>query len=253
MFVYKIINQINNKSYIGQTIRPVEQRFKRHISDAINNILDTHFARVLRKYGQENFSIEVIDTASNQNELNFKEQYWIKFYDSINNGYNETDALFKCGGNTYKNKTSEELKIIGNKICRSKTKELNPNAHQIKCYNIFTQEELIFPTVKDCQEHFNECTHRFITSRVTNKVKSLYKNIWKIAYKENEYEEFFQIGHRRGTATKIINLINGQEQIFDSIRQAARKCNINRNHINKHIKNNETEFIIEQYKIIILS
>ena len=66
MWIYKITNIQNNKAYIGQTIRPIEQRFKRHLSDALNNILDTHFARAIRKYGKENFSLEIIDTAQSQ-------------------------------------------------------------------------------------------------------------------------------------------------------------------------------------------
>lgn len=115
MFIYKITNQINNKVYIGQSIRPIEQRFQRHISDAINNILDTHLARAIRKYGKDNFMIELIDTAITQDELNFKEQYWIRFYNSVFDGYNETDAIYKSGGNTYQSKTDEELNAIKEK------------------------------------------------------------------------------------------------------------------------------------------
>ena len=63
MWIYKITNIQNNKVYIGQSIRPIEQRFKRHINDAINNKLDTHFARAIRKYGKDSFRIETIDTA----------------------------------------------------------------------------------------------------------------------------------------------------------------------------------------------
>ena len=51
--IYIITNIQNNKVYIGQTIRPVEYRFNRHINDALNNKLDTHFARAIRKYGKE--------------------------------------------------------------------------------------------------------------------------------------------------------------------------------------------------------
>ena len=105
MWIYKIINIQNNKVYIGQSIRPINQRFQRHINDSLNNILDTHFARAIRKYGKENFIIEEIDTANTQEELNEKEQYWIKYYNSVTNGYNETDAISKCGGNTYQSKT----------------------------------------------------------------------------------------------------------------------------------------------------
>ena len=95
MWIYKITNIQNNKVYIGQTIRPVEQRFHRHLNDALNNVIDTHFARAIRKYGKENFVIEIIDSASNQQELTQKEQYWIKYYNSTEIGYNETNATSK--------------------------------------------------------------------------------------------------------------------------------------------------------------
>ena len=93
MWIYKITNIQNNKVYIGQTIRPVKDRFNRHINDALNNIIDTHFARAIRKHGKENFQIEIIDTAQNQNELNEKERYWIQYYNSVKEGYNETASV----------------------------------------------------------------------------------------------------------------------------------------------------------------
>ena len=120
MYIYKITNKVNGKVYIGQSIRPIEQRFQRHINDAVNNILDTHFARAIRKYGKENFYIELVETCDNQTELNLREQYWIRKYDSINNGYNETDATSKCGGNTYMSKTESEMKEISEKISKTK-------------------------------------------------------------------------------------------------------------------------------------
>ena len=95
MWIYKITNIQNNKVYIGQTIRPIQDRFNRHINDAINNIIDTHFARAIRKYGKENFIIEEIDTATTQEELTEKEKYWIQYYNAVNEGYNETDATNK--------------------------------------------------------------------------------------------------------------------------------------------------------------
>ena len=49
MIIYKISNNVNNKVYIGQTIRPINKRFNRHINDAVNNKLNTHFARAIRK------------------------------------------------------------------------------------------------------------------------------------------------------------------------------------------------------------
>ena len=196
MYVYKITNKVNDKVYIGQSVRPIEKRFNRHMNDAIKNKLDTHFARAIRKYGKDNFICEVIDTAVNQNDLTLKEQYWIQYYDSVNLGYNETDAISKCGGNTYASKTKDELLEIYEKIRKSKVGKLNPNSKSVKCYNIETNEELFFDTVKECQEYFCEKHHRFITNRVLNKTISLYKNIWRIAYADGDYGEY-TIGVKR--------------------------------------------------------
>ena len=253
MFIYKITNKINNKVYIGQTIRLIEQRFQRHVSDAINNILDTHLARAIRKYGQENFYIEQIDTAKTQDELNIKEQYWIRFYNSINDGYNETDAIYKSGGNTYQSKTDDELNSIKEKIRKTKIGKNNPNSKAVKCFNVITREELFFETVLECQNFFNEKTHRFITTRVLGITKSLYKEMWKIAYIENEYGEYLPKGHKKGTSLVVFNLESNKEEIFESIRMASRCCGIQRNKIQNHINNSENEFIINQYKITILN
>ena len=199
MYIYKITNKVNGKVYIGQSIRPIEQRFQRHINDAVNNILDTHFARAIRKYGKENFYIELVETCDNQTELNLREQYWIRKYDSINNGYNETDATSKCGGNTYMSKTESELKEISEKISKTKLGSKNPHSRSVKVFNIVTNEEKVFDTVNDCRKFFNEKNHRFITTRVTGLTKSLYKNEWKIAYTEDEYREFSIGVHRERT------------------------------------------------------
>lgn len=196
MFIYKITNKVNNKVYIGQSVRPIKKRFNRHINDAINNKLDTHFARAIRKYGKDNFICEVIDIANNQKDLTLKEQYWIQYYDSVKMGYNETDAISKCGGNTYASKTKEELLGISEKIRKSKVGKLNPNSKSVKCYNIETKEELFFETVKECQEYFGEKYHRVISNRVLNKTISLYKNVWRIAYADGEYGEY-TIGVKR--------------------------------------------------------
>ena len=82
MYIYKVTNIINGKLYIGQTTRFIQDRWERHINDALSNRLDTHFARAIRKYGPENFVVEQIDVASSQEELNEKEIYWIKFYNT---------------------------------------------------------------------------------------------------------------------------------------------------------------------------
>lgn len=185
MWIYKITNIQNNKVYIGQTIRPVEQRFHRHMTDALNNILDTHFARAIRKYGKDSFKVETIDTAQTQDELNQKEQYWIRQYNSVNNGYNETDAISKCGGNTYQSKTKEEMSIIKNKLRETKLGAKNPMARKVRRINIETGEEDIFDTVIGCAKACGIKNGKTsITERLNGKRTTPYKKIWMFEYYE---------------------------------------------------------------------
>ena len=185
MWIYKITNIQNNKVYIGQTIRPIEQRFKRHLNDALNNILDTHFARAIRKYGKENFIIEEIDKAKTQEELNQKEQYWIQHYNSVEDGYNETDAISKCGGNTYKSKTEEEMLIIKDKIRQTKVGAKNPMARKVKRINIQTNETDIFDTVISCAKACGIKNGKTsIVTRLNGQIKSPFKNKWFFEYYE---------------------------------------------------------------------
>ena len=183
MWIYKITNIQNKKVYICQTIRPIKKRFQRHINDALNNIIDTHFARAIRKYGKENFIIEEIDNAKSQDELNQKEQYWIQYYDSAVNGYNETDAICKCGGNTYKYKTEEEMKIIKEKISKSKIEGLNPMARKIKRVNIRTNEVDYFDTIIGCARACGiKGGKTSIAQRLNKEIKSPYKKTYIFEY-----------------------------------------------------------------------
>ena len=183
MWIYKITNIQNNKVYIGQTIRPIEQRFRRHLNDALNNILDTHFARAIRKYGKDSFIIEKIDTAITQDELNKKEQYWIQYYNSVEEGYNETDAISKCGGNTYQSKTEEEMDAVKEKIRQTKLGSKNPMARKIKRTNIITGEVNIFDTVISCAQACGIKNGKTsIVDRLNGKIKSPFKKIWIFEY-----------------------------------------------------------------------
>ena len=183
MWVYKITNIQNNKVYIGQTIRPIKQRFHRHLNDALNNILDTHFARAIRKYGKDNFTIEIIDTAQSQDELNRKEQYWIQYYNSVKDGYNETDAISKCGGNTYQSKTKEEMEVIKEKIRQTKIGSKNPMAKKVKRINIVTGEEDIYDTIISCARACGIKNGKTsVMQRLNGQVTSPFKNTWIFEY-----------------------------------------------------------------------
>lgn len=92
-YIYKIINTVNNKVYIGQTTKTVEERFKMHLNAANSNAKKTlHLYSAMNLYGKDKFYAVEIDTAKNRKELNIKECYWINYYNSIKNGYNMIDG-----------------------------------------------------------------------------------------------------------------------------------------------------------------
>lgn len=226
MYIYKITNKINNKVYIGQTIRDINLRWQRHCQDAISGRTDTKFARAIRKYGKDNFIIELIDTASSKEELNKKEDYWINYYDSISKGYNSMDG----GGNynTYKYKTEEEMEIIKEKLRQSKLKELNPHAHSVKCKSIKTGKELFFTSEIECQEYFKESNHQFISKRCLHQIKYLYNGEWLFSYSEENYSLDYTIEKkvRKSVEIMVEDLETGNKQKFISYASAERYFNL---------------------------
>lgn len=89
MIVYLVTNKINGKQYVGQTIRSIEERWRDHcrVKD------DNYFHRAIRKYGVNNFAVEVIDFAETTEELDEKEIFWIaKLNTLFPGGYNLRDG-----------------------------------------------------------------------------------------------------------------------------------------------------------------
>lgn len=103
--IYKIENTINGKVYIGQTIHKrgfngryeckgegIERVYNYHNNQKNRNRdYNAHLLNSIKKYGFDAFFVdEIFDTARNADELNEKEQYYIKEFNSFYNGYNCT-------------------------------------------------------------------------------------------------------------------------------------------------------------------
>lgn len=88
-FIYQIINDINNKKYVGMTERSLEVRFKEHCYDAFykEEAKNRPLYLAMQKYGVEHFHIELIEETDNPEE---REIYWIKKLNSYYKGYNAT-------------------------------------------------------------------------------------------------------------------------------------------------------------------
>ena len=148
--IYKIINKINNKCYFGQTIRKngfngrycasgkgierVYNYYKNQIKYGEN--YNVHLFKSIEKYGYDSFYInETFDVAFSQEELNLKEECWIKIYDSTNNkrGYN-----IKQGGMNSKHNSESKTRIGHNIVCIDDMKEFISLEEAVRYYDVST-------------------------------------------------------------------------------------------------------------------
>lgn len=90
--IYKITNIINGHSYIGQSVE-IEDRWVRHKWSAFNEKEEEDYPlyRAFRKYGLEAFKFEIIKECPRE-ELTQWEKYYINYYDTFINGYNQTSG-----------------------------------------------------------------------------------------------------------------------------------------------------------------
>ena len=123
-YIYKITCTETNKVYIGQT-KNKRKRIDEHKYDLRHNIHHSvYMQRAFNKYGEKSFRFEVIEECS-QNDVDNRECFWIKFYNSTNKkyGYNS-----ESGGNKNKTLSSEtkyKLSIKGKERYRTHYKFIN--------------------------------------------------------------------------------------------------------------------------------
>ena len=132
MIIYKATNKLNNKIYIGQTVKDLSIRIRQHLYDSTKHKTNMLFHKALRKYGQEAFTWEIVMECNDYEELSKLEIYYIDYYNSLSpNGYNmgyNTKCMSGELNPNYGNKMSDESK---NKISiaakdRLKNKEDHP-------------------------------------------------------------------------------------------------------------------------------
>lgn len=119
--VYKITNRTNNKSYVGHTVRTLDARWKSHQSAARQGSR-FRFHSAIRKYGIDDWKLEILFEDKNHTICREKEVFFIQHFELMNSkkGYNA--KLGGCGGwivpdhkyNEWKQKISNTNKGLGN-------------------------------------------------------------------------------------------------------------------------------------------
>lgn len=104
MIIYKITNSINEKVYIGQTIKALNKRWVDHKQYALHKWgTNVYLYNAMRKHGIDNFKIEALVETNSQDMLNQLECVLIERYKNEKRSYN-----IRGGGSN--GKLSEETK-----------------------------------------------------------------------------------------------------------------------------------------------
>lgn len=119
MVIYKTVNLINNKVYIGK--------------DKNNNPnyygSGKIFIQALKKYGKENFKKEILEYCKSEDELCDREIYWIKYYKNLLGKQCYNIVELSSGGNNFQF-LSEERKIEVRKKISLKVRSSNRIPHK---------------------------------------------------------------------------------------------------------------------------
>jgi hypothetical protein len=139
LVIYCITNTLNGKKYIGQTVQDVSRRVHRHKTGpyAIGN--------AYRKYGEENFKVEILFNSFDVEYLNNAEKSLIKVYNTIYpNGYNLME-----GGQIRLSKESIE-KMRQSKLGKKENPKNTENRmRKIRKPVICIEDQICFRSVKE--------------------------------------------------------------------------------------------------------
>jgi group I intron endonuclease len=206
--IYKIVNAINNKIYVGSTIYKTK-RWRAHKSLLKNGYHHSpHLQRAWNKYGSENFVFEVLETVTITN-IHDREQFYL---DTLNPEYNVCKDAGPRGSrlgikHTEESKEKNRQAQLGKKLSdetKRKISKSNTGKHTNKG-RVLTNEHKNKLVKKDFFLQFDldgkllnkldriqireifEITHLAnIVSCCTGRVKSAYGFTWKF-YQENQH------------------------------------------------------------------
>ena len=255
-WIYLATNTTNGKVYVGKVEFPrtINDRWKEHLKEGRKlkrlrqrnpnkKVWDTHLNNAIAKYKETVWNLKKIDDAYSNEELNEKETFWIKKYDSLNpkKGYNMTEG--GDGG-----KLREEVK---EKIRNSVIKKYKEDPTYRKKVGKASQERMKNPKYKAKilrhlnaglekkrkDPEFREKMSRFLRERHLKNGRNP-----EYIRKQKEAHEFQR---KRIVEVKqfLIDIKEGKES-----RQLEKDYKISRPTINKNIREILIKYGIKNYK-----
>lgn len=239
MIIYKATNQLNGKSYIGQTSRKLQQRINEHHKKASIENPRLLFHRAIRKYGKENFSWEVLVETSHENANTEEINLILKFDTRVPNGYNIAkggDANFGgFGEEHYLNKmspTDREQWIKDNRLgvnnpnyCNGKA--ISGDNHFLNKMSTSEREQWVSSNLQGVNNYQSKLTPEELSDKcwVNEAPKDKLQN-WKTKLSTTKLgsnnPNFGKLGSNSPRATKLIIIFpDGREVLTHCIKDFA--------------------------------
>lgn len=142
--IYRVINKKNGRSYVGFTRHTAEQRFNMHWFNSKRSKYPFH--RALRKYGRDQFCLEILEESDNEDYLHRdRESFWIGQFENLYNvqlggeGNTKQCPVYLHGDTTICFDTpvaaAQHLNVDTRKIHQALNRELHGKASGIKDSN----------------------------------------------------------------------------------------------------------------------
>ena len=156
--IYCYTNKVNGKTYIGQTTNEGVRKTQ-HLRRAVNSNSQYTFHKAIRKYGWDNFEYNVLEVTD---DLDEREIYWIKQFDSYNRGYNMTlggksPMRGRKHSNEWKESMSERNKgnnnpFFGKKQSDEARDKMSMNNTRTIAVNQYTKDNVFVATFRSLEE-----------------------------------------------------------------------------------------------------
>lgn len=223
--IYRWINILNNKSYIGSSIdlrRRLKQYYNISYLERFSNML---IYKSLLKYGYSKFSLEILEYCDLSDVIK-REQHYI---DILKPEYN----ILKLAGSSFGYKHDEiNLAKVRKHLALMNAKK----SIKVEVTNIETNVTVEYASIRETAKELN--TSKSTISRYIKKSK-LFLGIYKLEANLPVSDIFNYINHPFSIKIEVTDLELNTNTIYDSMNAAARALNIKDGIIHSYVKRNQ--------------